>query len=132
MKYGWKASQQANMLFCFQLADIASPHVLPWLLKRVGLKGCTIWSHRLSALCNLNTAVTPLPATNYANPVLLPLQPGYVLLDKVTAMESDLAGCGSGELAAASNNLIFIARLVMPWVRQPPNVRPRPERCLRA
>jgi hypothetical protein len=33
-----------------------------------------LYSYRLSALCNLNTAITPFPMTNFFNPLLLPLQ----------------------------------------------------------
>eukprot|EP00747_Dinoflagellata_sp_TGD_P050856 gnl/TRDRNA2_/TRDRNA2_147008_c1_seq1.p1 gnl/TRDRNA2_/TRDRNA2_147008_c1~~gnl/TRDRNA2_/TRDRNA2_147008_c1_seq1.p1 ORF type:complete len:263 (-),score=39.46 gnl/TRDRNA2_/TRDRNA2_147008_c1_seq1:8-745(-) len=113
-KHDWGQVQQSNLMLIAQACGLGQAFVQGPILRALGLKAAFKWGERLGALEDLNTALSPDCSTFSVNPLFRTSRQSPEVLNRICDTEARLLGIGEGQLAAATENLTFLVRLLMP------------------
>ena len=84
------------------------------VLDRLGLQGATRLDHWLGAGCCLNAAFAPFAPMIHLCQLPNLVRVGGQATQRSLQLEAALVGVGEGELSAATQNIGFLASLLMP------------------
>jgi len=117
-RFKWKVPEISNLMFYNRVSGMIESWVCPDqpIIQTLGIKITAQLSALLSALCDLNSAFTPMPSSVLVNSALAPLMHGRVAVSALVAREAADIGIAQGELSAALGNLVFPLRFALPTV----------------
>mmetsp|Transcript_20025 Transcript_20025/g.49061 ORF Transcript_20025/g.49061 Transcript_20025/m.49061 type:complete len:431 (+) Transcript_20025:231-1523(+) len=115
-QFGWKVTENANMMFFNQISGIVEGWICPEkpIIQALGVKATTQLASLLGAMQDLNAAFTSRPDTIYFNALLWPFMHGRTAVSTIVAKEAERLDIGHGELSSALENLTFPLRFMLP------------------
>lgn len=112
--FGWGLKEQAQLTQIGNITSLVSPLLRLPILQRLGNVGAIRLASRLQCVIALNTALSPMGHSLWANPLLEAFCHGRTGLSREVSTAASSLGIGQGELEASKTNLTFPTGLVCP------------------